>query len=316
MRTYCLSNLHSNHSLETFLLFKTRKNWKNAHRLLFSVACADLILGIYLVIHFVLEQSEVIQRNFSVEYSVTNGIIFLNLHGSSFNILLLTTDRVVAVVKPFEYRFLMTKIKIYLGIGISWLLAFVVVVTFTVPQALCQKPGEWHYVLSAVALFDVAFMITSYVIRWYYSRRSTREVKGYEGTEASWKRPSENRSKQVTEKSEHNKDEDLPTNTACKVIVTNKIEIAAQVDIATLNTKRSIRTQFISFKTKAMPVKEKRLLKMSILIVVLFSLSFLPGGIGTFIMEGKETSSSPISRLFIYLSGIAGSLYNPVVYFL
>ena len=107
----------------TFIRFRSRILRRKNNRILLSLASADTFVGVF-TIAFAASMLSAQER--AVYKSLGNIPLFGSMFVSIFSLILLTFDRLLAVVKPLQYRSLVTGKRLRVCLISSWLLALLV----------------------------------------------------------------------------------------------------------------------------------------------------------------------------------------------
>ena len=161
--------------LELILLLKHRRRWKNAQILLFSLSLADFLLGFTYMFYSLFKLLDIGRRN-RLFLNVSSSFLYVNLYGSSMQVMLLTLDRLVAVKRPLKYRAWITQRRITKSILLSWLVSVTVGILMQVLKKLHKNAYTWSILGTVVCITEVVFFVVAYVSILVQYRKISRKA--------------------------------------------------------------------------------------------------------------------------------------------
>ena len=279
---------------EIVLLLRTRKSKNNAMILLCSLAVADAILGITTA--STIGMRLFWKRSISLVWYIQRSLFYGNIFASSFIVILISVDRWIAVKWPLKYRLLMTRKRIYVGSLLSWLLAFLVI-----PVSLA-KDVALVYIASPLIILTVLIVIYFYCSLFYVYRRSVRTMKIYGNTRNVTQQGSK-----ACKKHGKDKIEDHGPNVLLGSCHRQECECEGRSQHYVISLK--------NVRKMAMSRKEMQLLNFCVVIVVCFSMSYMPLGL-VFLVFGSQSKKIPKWLIYVIsVNSMYGSLLNPLLYF-
>ena len=117
-------------NISVFRKFSKKKKGKktNADKLITSLACADIIFCLGVIVNSVILLSECsyYRKPLLIYWNISQGTSF---SGSLLHIIAISIDRLVAVIHPIQYKNRSDPCKIHLGILAIWVLSLIVAST-------------------------------------------------------------------------------------------------------------------------------------------------------------------------------------------
>ena len=296
--------------LESVLLLKTRKRWHNAQILLFNLAIADATLGLSTTIRtslFLADTRFVKLYKTPVLKIVNKVLLFGNIYGSSLIVILISIDRWIAVKWPLKYRIVMTKKRICIGIGLSWIFGSLTV-SGVLGLSKIKETYGWTYCAGTVLIVET--LVIGYLYGNIFSlyRENVNTLKsGGKTLKASKKKSCQKKNhSEMKSSSEYGMD-----NISLSAISLGQVECK----YAKSNNYPDILQNKV--RGNHMSDKEKRLLKFCLAIVFCFLFSYMPAGtVWSFVLPHLSEDLPQWLESFIQVNVFCGSLWNPFLYFL
>ena len=332
--------------IEIILLLKRRKRWKNAQILIFSLAVADATLGFSTAVIFSVMLSLDDHFTTSILYALTimkNLIIYGNIYGSSFLVILISVDRWLIIKSPLRYRMLMRRRRLYFGIFLSWILAAITLSAIIFLNRL-KKDYGWIFIGGGLLILETIILISLYIsIFLAYRKNATRMMINFDTVNRQTQHNSRHKKEKDGGKNENRASSELLT--YCNPHYTNENFNFDTVNRKTrykssnnedrdCNESKNNRLYTLSGSyalhhtndnfegisrqrsRTTMTQQEIRLFKFCSAIVICFSFSYIPAATVSFIGYPTQNENLPWHYAFVTVNAYCGSLWNPFLYFL